>query len=437
MRTKIARRAQRPGKRPTGTVRARRATEAPASPQDVLNAYENALRQIRRGRFAVDVPAARDAVLQALGNEITALATGLEQQFDALGRLQRISADINAGIFLEEILEHVYDSFRGVIPYDRIGCAIIDRPDMHVRTRWARAEAPQVCNVDGYAQPLAGSSLEQIVRTGRPRILNDLPQYLAEHPSSESTRMIVEEGMRASLTCPLVSRGVPIGFVFFSSRQAGAYSAQHADTLQQVADQLSIVVEKSLLYEHVHQLNAELLETQHKLEHLALHDPLTGLPNRRAVLAALDRETARARRTRRNFGVLMLDLDHFKQVNDAHGHQAGDAVLRAAGSVLASCVRGDECVGRFGGEEFLAIVSVQREDQLHAAAERIRAAVAACEVSWHDASLRLTVSVGAVLATSSGSLEADDLIAAADAGLYAAKAAGRNCVACAPVKTTH
>jgi len=100
-------------------------------------------------------------------------------------------------------------------------------------------------------------------------------------------------------------------------------------------------------------------------------------------------------------------------------------------------VRGDESVGRFGGEEFLAIISVQREDELRAAAERIRSAVAACEVSWHEQTLRPTVSVGAVLARAVGKLESDDLVAAADAGLYAAKAAGRNCVVHAPVSTTH
>jgi diguanylate cyclase (GGDEF)-like protein len=403
----------------------------------VLNEYQDALRQIRRGEFEFEVPQVTDATLRSLGQDIAALAAGLEQRFEEIGRLQRISTDIGAGIFLEEILGRVYESFRGVIPFDRIGCALIDREARTLRARWARTESKQPRIGVGYTQSLVGSSLQRVIDTGEPRILNDLPQYLLEHPGSDSTRLIVEEGMHSSLTCPLIARGVPIGFVFFSSLQVGSYLQQHQQVFQQIAAQLSMVVEKSLLYEQLYTLNAELIETQRKLEHQAMHDVLTGLPNRRAVLEALDRELARAERAHEAFGVLVMDVDYFKRVNDTHGHAAGDAVLIHIGQVLARSCRAGELVGRFGGEEFLAIVMAGDPKSLAAAGERIRGAVAASTACWQGMSIPATVSIGAALYPGHGAMAADALIALADEGLYAAKAAGRNRVVCHPSPPGH
>jgi diguanylate cyclase (GGDEF)-like protein len=393
----------------------------------LLANYAGALRQLCDGDFEVDLPPARDAALHQLGLEIGTLAAVLEQKFAEFARLSQISSDMNAGLLLEEILERVYESFRGLIPYDRIGCALIDHAAWTLRARWARSAAREIGISSGYEQSLHGSSLETIVETGQPRIINDLPAYLASRPASDATRRIVAEGMRASLTCPLVARGRPIGFLFFSSQRTGAYADVHVDLFRRVAGELSIVVEKSLLYEKLFELNSQLTAAQQQLEHRANHDELTGLPNRRSILSELERVAARAARSRTQVGLLMLDIDHFKRINDRHGHLVGDQCLRQVGVALAAAVRTGEYLGRYGGEEFLAVLDLQDHDALQDAAARFRRVVEELAVPTADGPLPVTISVGGALGCPSEDLTVQRILANADAALYAAKAAGRNC----------
>jgi len=180
----------------------------------------------------------------------------VEQRVSQLQSLVRITERINAGMTLEEVLDHLYGSFQELVPYDRIGCALIG-DDRLVHARWARSAATERRLDVGYSAPLEGSSLSQIIASGEPRILNDLPAYLREHPDSRSTQLIVEEGMRASLTCGLVAMGEPIGFLFFSSCTPHAYRAEHVALLQEVAGQLALIVEKSRLYGQLVELNAQ------------------------------------------------------------------------------------------------------------------------------------------------------------------------------------
>ena len=177
-------------------------------------------------------------------------------------------AQVNAGLVLHEVLDHVYDSFRSIIPYDRIGFSLIEEKDTSVRAHWARSAAPEMKLCAGYSAPLQGSSLQTIIDTGRPRILNDLRQYLADHPDSESTALIVEEGMRSSLTCPLIALGKPIGFMFFSSMRPHTYADLHVELFLQIAGQLAVIVEKSRLYQQLLELN----DLKNKFLGMAAHD---------------------------------------------------------------------------------------------------------------------------------------------------------------------
>ena len=155
-----------------------------------------------------------------------------------------------------------------MIPYDRIGVALLEDDGRTLRARWARAEYDDLRLGGGFAAPMAGSSLQRILETGEPRILNDLERYLEEHPGSYSTRLIVSEGIRASLTCPLQAEGRPIGFVFFSSRRAGAYVDAHVERYQRLAGQLALIVEKSRLYGEL----LELSELRSRYLGMAAHD---------------------------------------------------------------------------------------------------------------------------------------------------------------------
>lgn len=172
------------------------------------------------------------------------------------------------------------------------------------------------------------------------------------------------------------------------------------------------------------ELQAGLLEAKNALEHQAMHDPLTGVLNRRAILERLSVEISRAKRESGRFSVGMCDLDHFKKINDTRGHLAGDAVIVAFTRCVQATLRGYDCVGRYGGEEFLVLAlgsGGQIDDRLF---ERVRAIVADTEVRTNVGAVSMTVSIGVVPGTGDSTLEA--LLGAADVALYQAKAAGRN-----------
>ena len=161
---------------------------------------------------------------------------------------------------------------------------------------------------------------------------------------------------------------------------------------------------------------------------LATTDSLTGIYNRRTFKELAEPLLSRARRTRGPVALLLFDLDHFKRVNDTYGHLAGDDVLSGFAQLVRTCLRKEDLLGRYGGEEFVALLPGTAEPAAAALAERIRQETAETPLRAGDQAIRITVSVG--LAGDSGealrSLEA--LLGRADEALYAAKAQGRNCV---------
>lgn len=169
-----------------------------------------------------------------------------------------------------------------------------------------------------------------------------------------------------------------------------------------------------------------------RLQNLAATDELTGLPNRRALVAAAETALAQARRSGAPTAMLMIDVDHFKRINDTHGHAFGDEVLRHLGRVLTAGLRDHDRLGRLGGEEFLAVLPEATREDARRVAERMRAAVAAAPLPGPGTGggsplpVTVTVSIG-VAAGLDGT--ADALIARADAAMYRAKHAGRNAVA--------
>jgi diguanylate cyclase (GGDEF)-like protein len=160
----------------------------------------------------------------------------------------------------------------------------------------------------------------------------------------------------------------------------------------------------------------------------AAHDHLTGLWNRGAMMDLLDRETKRSVRIGEPMGVIMVDVDYFKKINDSFGHQTGDEVLREVGRRLLVSVRNYDHVGRYGGEEFLAVLTSCSDSDLLVTGERIRTEISNQPVSTDAGPIRVTVSVG-VAAPRSPSGEfprGEELVHSADMALYRAKSKGRN-----------
>jgi two-component system, cell cycle response regulator len=171
-------------------------------------------------------------------------------------------------------------------------------------------------------------------------------------------------------------------------------------------------------------LQRKLMRAHDELRFYAEHDPLTKLPNRRAILQALDRELERGGRNQSTVGILMIDIDRFKGVNDTYGHLAGDEVLKEVASRLSGTVRGYDLVGRYGGEEFLAVLSNCSLGDLDAVAERMRAVVEQSPATLQPAPISVTISIGGVVSTNQ--LNSIELLATADIALYRAKHDGRN-----------
>lgn len=164
----------------------------------------------------------------------------------------------------------------------------------------------------------------------------------------------------------------------------------------------------------------------------AMRDPLTGLYNRRQLEESLHREILRARRGGVPVGVMAIDVDHFKRVNDTLGHEAGDCALQRIAEELASCVREEDIACRAGGEEFVIILPGTGKTALRSRAEAVRRKIEQARIHAGDGTLNLTVSIGLASFPSYGDI-GRSVLRAADVALYKAKAAGRNRVAmCTP-----
>lgn len=173
-------------------------------------------------------------------------------------------------------------------------------------------------------------------------------------------------------------------------------------------------------------LQNQLMLAQEALREQATRDALTGCWNRRMILEILERETFRAGREKRNLGVVMLDIDHFKQINDTHGHAGGDETLREVSRRVMDVIRGYDSAGRIGGEEFLIVLPGCDELCALSHAERLRKIIADTPVVFDGADIRVTASFGASSVQPGMSVAPGLLVRAADEGLYAAKRQGRN-----------
>lgn len=377
---------------------------------DVLNASRPA------GVTADDV-AAPDAIVQ-LGTALEDFSTRVARREHELNRIfDQIAVERSS--LLDAVLSRVVHGFSRVIPFDALECAFLSDDGTTLVSYWSRGVAGDAVQ-PGHVTSIEGSRLRQSLGDGRAIVVNDLLTHAMGQSRADLERRLIRDGARALLACPLVADGVPLGFLFFTSRRARVFSDAHAAAFQQAAGQVSVVVQKTRAYGEVVNHNRVLLRETRRLHEVATTDALTGVMNRRALDVALTSAWERHTRDRAGFGVIFCDVDHFKHVNDTHGHSVGDRVLARTAMCLMRGLRGGDIFGRFGGEEFLAIVDTGSETTLADVAQRLRAMVARempCGIS-------VTASFGAAAAPRFSSLAA--LLAAADRALYMAKAHGRN-----------
>ncbi|WP_228014951.1 diguanylate cyclase [Synechocystis salina] len=215
-----------------------------------------------------------------------------------------------------------------------------------------------------------------------------------------------------SLCIPLIAQGETLGLLNLCSQRAGVINPEQQQLAKTIAEQVSLAI-----------ANIKLRE---KLENQSIRDPLTGLFNRRYLEQFFLQELGRARRYNYSIGVIMGDIDHFKQFNDQLGHDAGDHVLKVIGRILQSNIRGSDIACRYGGEEMTIVLPQTSMEDTIAKAESLRQAIASMAVDYKGRQLgTLTVSLGIACYPNHGETMAN-IIQAADRALYQAKDAGRN-----------
>lgn len=166
----------------------------------------------------------------------------------SLGKIfRKITSKLNSGAEMEALLDFTFETLSLVIPFDRMGIALLDDSGDRVRLRWAKAKEQIHFLKLGYSAPLVGSSLQGIIQSGEPRIINDLTEYARQHPQSESTQLALKDGIKSSLTCPLRANNRAVGFVFFSSYSANVFRTEHVRSFLDIAEELSVIVEQGRL----------------------------------------------------------------------------------------------------------------------------------------------------------------------------------------------
>ena len=239
-------------------------------------------------------------------------------------------------------------------------------------------------------------------------------------PAESSLRCEHFESDRVTLETPMMARGEVYGLLSFSSSdpRASEQLKESGKIISALADAMSLALSN--------------LSLREKLRNQALRDPLTGLYNRRYMEDMLDRFVRLAARKQASFAVIMIDLDHFKRLNDQHGHLLGDAVLRAVAGAVTEALRETDVACRYGGEELIVLLPDCEMEAGLRKAEEIRLGIQALS-GPHG--VEITASLGVAAVPSAASTVAE-LVKAADAALFEAKSAGRNCVKAADTTTS-
>jgi len=211
---------------------------------------------------------------------------------------------------------------------------------------------------------------------------------------------------------PILHKGVMLGAIILASAQK--FTLNSLNRLSLFGQNLAMALHNALLFD--------------RLERLAALDPLTGVYNRRFGLTRLHEEFGRTLRLEAPLGLMMIDIDHFKHVNDLYGHLTGDRVLIRFARVARSVMREGDIMVRYGGEEFLAILPGASREDVYAIADRVRRKIAETTVTSGDDNISITVSIGGISYPENDAANESELVERADQALYTAKESGRDCV---------
>jgi diguanylate cyclase (GGDEF)-like protein len=278
---------------------------------------------------------------------------------------------------------------------------------------------------------------EQISHTIFSQVISDREPIITADaivdPDFQDAESVMSLQLRSVMCVPLISRERVLGAIYVENRsETDIFDEESLKPLKYLAGLAAVTIENVQLYEEleirVTERTKELAAANGKLQKLALTDPLTGAFNRRHFFNLADKTLKNSKRYQHDLSIIMIDLDHFKQVNDQFGHTVGDAVLVAFVKILQKNVRDADTVARYGGEEFSILMPETNLEFAKKTAERLCDLVNNYKFSVGDQIVHITISLGIASLETNRNQKADDLVDQADKALYKAKNSGRNCV---------
>jgi diguanylate cyclase (GGDEF)-like protein len=260
----------------------------------------------------------------------------------------------------------------------------------------------------------------------------------------------------SAICVPLITKARTLGVIYvYSSNSLQGFRKEDLFFITSISSPSAVAIENALLHDKsrqsetelrrardeleakVQERTSELAEANAKLRELSIRDELTGLFNRRYLDRALEAEFVRAIRYKRNFSVLLLDIDCFKTINDRYGHSCGDAVLINIAFLIRGCLRNSDLAARYGGDEFIILLPETDKSNAAEIAERLRRLIEGTHFEWNGKSIRISSSIGIATAPDDRIADCRDMLDKADKALYRGKAIGKNVVVALKGGTTH
>jgi diguanylate cyclase (GGDEF)-like protein/PAS domain S-box-containing protein len=325
-----------------------------------------------------------------------------EEQAQEAETLRMAGAIVASTLEIEKTVQLVLDQALQVVPYDTATVELLTEDALEVigGNGWDDLDA-----IKGLRIPVPGNNPHS-------KALEHGSAFVVEDVATEYPRFSNISGteIRGWLGVPLVVHGETIGLLALDSEQPGFFTAKHVRLSAALGDHVAVALYNARLFQQTREM--------------AMTDSLTGTATRRSFFFQAERALDRARRSKSPVSVLMADLDHFKEINDRHGHAIGDEVIRKVAAAAREVLRRSEIIGRYGGEEFAVVLPDTDAENARIIAERIRSRVSRIAIPGGDQGL--SISIGATTRQPEDVTSIDEVLDEADKAMYEAKRLGRN-----------